>query len=297
MAGVHEYIGGPAPPDEWLALSEAERAEVLRRAADLNLVETESARWVAAHVAESEPPGPDAPCCELAPLPTFDDIRRFAESLELDNRIMLTSRLLTSLPLKNRAAVVTLGLESLEDSANNALNRAVINRGPSFGDIVWPVLFDTANTSGLYAAARRFDLATIFVITAAYSLLFGALTAFDGVFDFGPAPLIIVGLVLAVVGAAQALCHGVANPRGVSVIAGGAAFVLFCLLMLGIRPQLLHGWFTVEIVIGLFLAPVWGYIAGVLVGGVFLVADKLRNRIQQSKIESAEDNPEGGDPS
>jgi hypothetical protein len=174
----------------------------------------------------------------------------------------------------------------------DALHRAKTNNRPSFWSMLRHVLFDPANTSELYTAPRRFDLATLFVMTAAYSLLFGVLSGFNAVFQFGPLPLIILGLVVAVVGAAQALSHGVANPRGVSVVVGGAAFVLFCLLILVIRPQLFEGWLFIDIALGLVFAPVLGYFAGVLVGGVFLVADRLRSRTHE--INSSDDTTEGG---
>jgi hypothetical protein len=267
---------------------------VRRRAADFEPDEMETARWVEAEACEP-PRGEDSALSEPAPPPTYEDVLQSAETLELEDRIRLTSRLLMSLPLKHRAALVTFGLESLEQSANEALRQARQNIGTPFWPMPWRFLFDPANTSGLYAAPRRFDLATIFVVTAAYSLLFGALTALDAVFHFGPLPLVILGLVLAVVGITQAFCHGMANPRGASVVAGGGAFVLFYLLAVVFLPELFSSWFTSEIVIGLFFAPVCGYIAGVLVGGVFLIADKLRDRLQGTSATTDADANDAGD--
>src|SRR3954465_6143274 len=88
-----------------------------------------------------------------------------AEALQPDDRMRLIAELWQSLPPKNRAAIIAYGLENLHAS-DDQKPRVSPAASP---DPIWPelrrVLFDPANTSQLYSAPKRFDLATIFVIT------------------------------------------------------------------------------------------------------------------------------------
>jgi len=135
----------------------------------------------------------------------------------------------------------------------------------------------------IYSVPRRFDLATIFAVTLAYSLLFGAMKAIS----FPPiASAIVAGFVL-IVGAAQALLYGGKEPRKASIIAVASIYTLAISAAWIVNGPRMYP--TVGLLIsasfviagGAFL----GYLAGVIIGGVFLVADKLRNRLSRKHVE------------
>jgi hypothetical protein len=293
MSGIQEQVGGAAPPDEWLALNEVERAELLRRAAELDLDEREAARWLELQIV-AEPVTEPNSCCELPALPTIDDVLQSAESLALDDRIRLTGKLLVSLPVKDRAAIVTLGLESLEQSPSDARHRATTTGAEPFWTALWRVLFDPTNTGELYSAPRRFDLATIFVITAAYSILFGAITALD----YGPFQIIVLGSIVTLIAVVQGWLHGEVNPRGASIVVGAAAYTLFSYFLWRAHPRafFVNDIVYVVVINGLIGGAALGYLSGAVVGGVFLVADFLRGKLERrSPIDSNEDPFSGAD--
>ena len=188
----------------------------------------------------------------------------------------LIARLWETLPPKNRAAILAFGLENIHIPTGD--NTPKTSEPPL--EPIWPkvreVLFDPSKTSELYSAPRRFDLATIFVVTAAYSLLFGAMSALN---YYGPITQVAVGLLITVVAAAQAFYKDVANPRGVSIVAGSITLtVILAILGISVPHFFLEPLFLVIVFYGLIGGAISGYLAGVLVGGVFLVADALRKR-------------------
>ncbi|HEX5470683.1 MAG TPA: hypothetical protein VFW73_02300 [Lacipirellulaceae bacterium] len=207
----------------------------------------------------------------------------FSKLLEPDDQLRLISTLWLSLPPKTRAVVLRFELDHLNQPREEALPPA---RLPQVNP-VWPAihkfLFDPSNTSELFSAPRRFDLATIFVVTAAFSLLFGAMSAMD----FGPITEVIVGVLITVVAAAQAYYQHSANPRGVSV-AGGAITLAAMLVVVDIaQPRLFsEPRFVVVVIYGICGGAICGYLAGVLVGGVFLVADVVRRKYTNRREES-----------
>lgn len=146
----------------------------------------------------------------------------------------------------------------------------------------------------LYSVPRRFDLTTIFVVTAAYSLLFAVTRAVIG---HAQSPstesLIFVSLVtlfITVVGVAQAVLFGGKKPRLASALAGAACLILFSATLTvwdwWSQGLLAHegfyyalgqlDFFVALAINGSIYGAILGYLAGVLVGGVFLVADRLR---------------------
>ncbi|TWU04478.1 hypothetical protein [Stieleria varia] len=137
----------------------------------------------------------------------------------------------------------------------------------------------------LFSFPRRFDLASLLAISTGYSLLFAAVHLLDGGVYVGFA----IGGFLATVAIAQAVLMGGKKPREASVIAGG----VYSLTVIVVGAAF-AGEFGMElmcaIVGGLFWGPPAGYLAGTLVGGVFLVADALRRmfRVIQSWRRGAE---------
>lgn len=141
----------------------------------------------------------------------------------------------------------------------------------------------------IYAVPRRFDLATILAVTLAFSLLFGSLKAVSAsAMSF----LVISGFAV-LVGLAQAfLFHG-KRPRLSSILVGtGGSTILVASffaadiieLLQTPDPELVHRQ-TLAIMIGLCglavgLGAAAGYVAGAIIGSVFLVADVLRQVVR-----------------
>jgi hypothetical protein len=204
--------------------------------------------------------------------PTRDEVLELAWSLPAIDQTRLIAAVWESLPQKNRTALA-LWLEHARHSPDERpLEREPVPRAPR-GPTVWDLLFDPARTSGLYSAPRRFDLATIFVVTAAYSILFGAMAGLD--VYFGPVTKAAVGIFVTVIGVCQAFNQHVANPRGVSVVAGAVTLTVILILgrILGFNSDPMF----ISIIIGPICGAFCGYLAGTVVAGVFLVADLLRD--------------------
>ncbi len=131
----------------------------------------------------------------------------------------------------------------------------------------------------IYSAPRRFDLATIMTVTLAYALMFG----FMRYLQTPPMLAFFIGSFITIVGASQALMFGGEDPRKASMITGG---VLMPLIFLGFL--VVGGFHLASAICGLIAWPiagvVCGYLAGALVGGVFLITDYVRRgmtRFQQ----------------
>jgi hypothetical protein len=126
----------------------------------------------------------------------------------------------------------------------------------------------------LYSVPRRFDLSTIFVVTAAYSILLGGLSALHA----APVLVAAVAVYVALVGIGQALLFRGLKPRKASILLG-AVLLDGAVLVLLLR----EGRIDISLVVivmamyGVFGA-ILGYIAGVAIGGIFLLADVIRRR-------------------
>ena len=131
----------------------------------------------------------------------------------------------------------------------------------------------SAKTRKVYSAQRRVDLFTIMVATGAYAFLFAGLRAMDA----SPWIFAIIAGFITVVGIAQAVLLGGRKPRLSSMIAGG---VCLAIIALGLATSRGHGAVSLlmfVLVPSLFPGTLFGYLAGTLVGGIFLVAEKLRS--------------------
>jgi hypothetical protein len=220
--------------------------------------------------------GPSTP----GPGPSLSDVTAMAETLDPQDQVRLVARLSTSLSSMHRAAVVEYEPQLMHSSSDIRGTRVDSPTVASISSKLWERLFDPTYTSRLYSAPRRFDLATLFVVTAAYSILFGAMSALH--FYFGPLTKVVVGVLVTVVAVAQAFYKDTANPRGVSVVTGTIVQTLMMTLIEIFAPQLFPE--PALLVVGLYGVlggAISGYLAGVLVGGVFLVAEALRKRYIQ----------------
>ena len=109
----------------------------------------------------------------------------------------------------------------------------------------------------------------------------------------GPLTKVCVGLLVTVVAASQAFFHDKANPRGISVITGAVALsVILIALRMFVRDSVYGPLLIVVVFYGLIGGAIAGYLSGVLVGGVFLVADKLRKHFESRAAHSHENHSE-----
>jgi len=209
----------------------------------------------------------------------IDDILRAAESLSPDERMTLIARLWASLPKEVWPA-----------STDNELaeaDRLLAQRGVARGESVpWPVveqmLADCVRSSRpkVYSAPRRFDLATIFVVTTAYAILFAVMVALK----LPPAVSWMSAGFITVVGIGQALLFRGLKPRTASILVGGPTYSIFMLGSFFFFSSRMPpaSTFIFVLVSGVISGGVLGYVAGALVGGVFLVADFARRRFSHT---------------
>ncbi|MCI0335791.1 MAG: hypothetical protein L0228_21500 [Planctomycetes bacterium] len=213
----------------------------------------------------------------------LDDAYNAAESLDPDDRLRLIARLWASLPEEFWAA------PSDRDRADVRAMLADDDTGQMAGlprRIAWQVVGSPPETAKIYSAPRRFDLATIFVVTFAYSLLFAVMSGLN----FPPVASLIVGGFITVVGAGQALLFGGKKPRLASAVTGAVVSVPLTLLTMDFGPRGLAGelW-VLGMPASIIFGAGFGYAAGALVGGVFLVADAVRQKFARRARASADD--------
>ena len=126
----------------------------------------------------------------------------------------------------------------------------------------------------VYGVPRRFDLATLLVISLAFAGLFALLHLFG-------APSVVTAVVLTfivVVGLAQAVLFGGRAPRRSSLIAG----MLLGPALIGSEAYFRQYTFTVEdVLIASIVYVPFGYMSGAVIGGVFRVSDRLRALIRR----------------
>ena len=127
----------------------------------------------------------------------------------------------------------------------------------------------------VYSVPRRFDLATLFVVTVAFALLFTLMRVLRWPMEV----VLVVVALLVVVGLAQALLFKGKRPRLASRIAGTVFCTLATFAVLYFEPNSDEK--VLAIVLAAVFAGFWGilvgYIAGLAVAGVFLIADALRS--------------------
>jgi hypothetical protein len=211
----------------------------------------------------------------------IDDALFFAEPLPPDDRLRLIVRLWLSLPVDHWAAPTDTERADLERKLATGDLRAL-------GNVPWRALarpqvqVPRKPPAKLYSAPRRFDLFTIMIVTTAYAVLLGGVS----VLGMPPIASAYVAAFITIVGIGQAILFGGRRPRLASVISGISAF--FVLSMLSFAT--LDGRFHIDgpletiafsVLWSLYLGSLLGYIAGVLVGGVFLVTDVVRRRYGQ----------------
>ena len=207
------------------------------------------------------------------PMSDIKQVYRDAASLEPADRLRLIARLWASLPTDHWAAPTAKERAEIERRLNDRDADAVADASWRIAERIRAGCVEPRPT--VYSAPRRFDLATIFVVTSAYAILFGGFSALGA----WPIVSVVIGGYITVVGIGQAVLFGSEKPRSASILVG---VVLHAIIWIGTwvaAPRLLPAAFVIfmagYIVIG---GVILGYCAGTLVGGVFLLADVLRGR-------------------
>jgi putative addiction module component (TIGR02574 family) len=218
------------------------------------------------------------PALELTPA----ELLAYGRCLSPDERLWLIAAVWGSLPASHPAAPSADNRSKLQRYLDDYEERPT-ERFP------WEVVQELmagesrAKPTKVYSVPRRFDLATIFVVTFAYSILFGLMKAIS----FPPTASAVVAGFIFIVAIAQALLFGGKQPRAASIISGA---LIYTLIMAGswivFRPPFYSAWqLLISASFTIAGGAMLGYLAGVVVGGVFLVADKLRNRLSRKPAE------------
>ena len=216
-----------------------------------------------------------------------DDAFYVARSLGPNDRLRLIARLWASLPRDHWAAPSDSDLDELERRLNQFDTRG-LEATP--WKIVRRVAGNYPDPLGakpavkLYSAPRRFDLFTILIVTTAYAILFSAMNGLR----FHPIMSVYVAAFITIVGIGQAVLFGGRQPRFASAVSGAMAYFIGYLCFIFLEPRWQIGFSTVTAIFAsATFGSVLGYIAGVLVGGVFLVADVLRQRYGKEDLSRA----------
>lgn len=207
----------------------------------------------------------------------LEEVARAAKSLDATDRLRLIARLWASLPRDHWAAPTPKELADVQ--------QRLANVDPNLlGDVPWIVVSRLSAAqpaqpaTRIYSAPRRFDLSSIFAVTTAYAILFGCMRGLD----FGTASSLLVAAFIALVGIGQAVLFGGRQPRKASIVVGAVALTLGTISAgLFVPGANRIGFLPIMAVFSFFWGSICGYLAGVLVGGVFLIADAIRQRFER----------------
>jgi hypothetical protein len=222
--------------------------------------------------------------------PSIDEVDRIAQTLDPDDRLRLIARLWGSLPPGHWAAPNS-------NEWVDVWRRLSVKDAKEIDNVPWEILRRVIENrerapTKLYSVPRRFDMATIFVVTFAFSLLFAAMSGLR----FPPAASLVIGGFIALVGVGQALLFGGKRPRTASLVVGASIYFLGMLTFWLSEGQRMYPTPAI-LVMGSYSViggAILGYLSGVLIGGVFLVADVVRRKFQRG-IPSNENDSAGGD--
>lgn len=132
---------------------------------------------------------------------------------------------------------------------------------------------EIASRNKVYSAPRRFDLATLFVVMIVYACLLGV---FVGLGLPDPITFLILGFIT-LVAIGQPVLFGGRMPRLASVIVGGVSLpVIFAMMAFNDGANVTTIGMIISGVSCMAMGASVGYLAGALVGGVFLIADIVR---------------------
>jgi putative addiction module component (TIGR02574 family) len=211
-------------------------------------------------------------------MPDFDEILRYAKSLEPADRLRIIARLWASLPQETWPKPT----QNEKAEADRRLTQSSVDQGEN---VPWPIVEqivrDCVRSSRplVYSAPRRFDLATIFVVTTAYALLFAELAALQ----LPPLINLLSAGFIAIVGIGQAFLFRGLRPRTSSLLVGMATCGIFAVGHFLMNPRIYSSsMFAIMLAYLLASGAILGYVAGAVVGGVFLVADFVRRWLSRT---------------
>ena len=227
----------------------------------------------------------------------IEEVASAAKSLEPADRLRLIARLWASLPSDHWAAPTS----AERDRLRRHLTQVDVDL---LDEVPWKIVermtarYAAVAGTKIYSAPRRFDLATIFVVTSAFAILFGLMRALQGVLQFPPTASLYVAGFITLVAIGQAALFGGLRPRRASMLVGVTIFVVIFGGTWLFSARMMPGpWILTIVVQAVIYGVIFGYIAGVLVGGVFLVADYARQRFRRQPSPAPEidhDAAEGG---
>lgn len=122
------------------------------------------------------------------------------------------------------------------------------------------------DSAGLYSAPRKFDLSTMLVVTTAYAAAFALLRAIR----VPATAVLIVAAFFTSIALGQAILFGAKRPRLASAMVGSVSYFI---LLIAYSPLDQH---VTTFVLSLIFGAFWGYVGGVIVGSVFMVAHWVR---------------------
>jgi len=126
-----------------------------------------------------------------------------------------------------------------------------------------------------YGVPRRFGVGTLLLITTMYAVLFAILRGLRAT----SSAFVVLGMFFFAIGLGQMLLFKGQHPRRASVIVGASlALIAFAITQATFPPvdvMALAVLFPAGIFV-LFFGGVGGYVAGVFIAGVFLLADKIQ---------------------
>ncbi|MFN3189358.1 MAG: hypothetical protein ACE361_02455 [Aureliella sp.] len=134
--------------------------------------------------------------------------------------------------------------------------------------------WDRPPNDDIYSVPRQFDMATVFTMFVAFSLLFSGMLALGA----NPLLILVFSSYFVVVGAAQAVLFDGEKPREASVIVGAiyGILVMFIAMASGSRV-----WGPGMFLFSFVWAPFAGYLAGTVNGGIWLITDYLRKWLER----------------
>lgn len=146
-----------------------------------------------------------------------------------------------------------------------------------------PLQNRSSSTSGnrtIYSVPRRYDLATLFTVTLAYGLLFEVMQ----LLRMPPVIVLTVAAFSAVVGISQAVLFDGKSPRAASAIGGVVATCAIVVIGYTLAAYRVSNPINCDPFLMILGGALVGYVAGVFIGGVFLVADFARAATRRLSI-------------
>ena len=140
-----------------------------------------------------------------------------------------------------------------------------------------------------YGAPRVFDLCTLLAVTLAFALLFACLKLLEPAISVAlPRALFAISLFLVLTGLGQAILWNGRKPRIASLATGPINFAVVGIALIVFSSDMR----SYAVIIGLVCTSIsgvpLGYLAGTVVAGVFLLADKFRERYMPTDSQDEE---------